>query len=76
MMKYLGSTNGAVMSESAVVRSQIRKNDVVGPGSGWVTPAILFRSWIFCWISVLPVPDREGALLDVGIVELGVERVR
>ena len=31
MMKYRGSTRGAVMSESAVDRIQIRKKDVLGP---------------------------------------------
>ena len=31
IIKYLGSTSGAVMSESAVLRMKIRRNDVVGP---------------------------------------------
>ena len=30
-MKYLGSTNGAVRSESAVEINQMMKKDVVGP---------------------------------------------
>ena len=31
MMKYRGSTRGAVMSDSAVVRRNMRRNETVGP---------------------------------------------
>jgi hypothetical protein len=77
MMKYRGSTSGAVMSERAVARIQMMKNAVVGLSSAFAVPALWLFSWMRRWISVFPpILFDGGACSDVGGDEKGVQSVR
>lgn len=45
-MKYRGSTSGAVMSESALVRRRIKRKEVVGPSSSTISDFLALTSFL------------------------------